>query len=64
MSFDGCHIQRGGNMNNSIYLNSQDDTDSTMGLILTPAWFQAVNMFSWIDRAGLYQDPPNHRVIK
>ena len=25
---------------------------------------EAVNMFSWIDRAGLYQDPPNHRIVK
>jgi len=52
------------NMNNSISLNSETDSGESMGLLLTPAWFQAVNMFSWIDKAGLYQDPPNHKVIK
>lgn len=51
-------------MNNSISLNSQDDTPSTMGLMLTPAWFLACEIFCLIDKAGLYQDPPNHRIVK
>jgi len=51
-------------MNNSIMLNSQTDSDKSMALVLTPAWFEAINMFCLIDRAGLYQDPPNHRIVK
>ena len=51
-------------MNNPISLNSQDDTPSSMGLLITPAWFKAISVFCLIDRAGLYEEPPNHRVIK
>jgi len=52
------------NMNNSISLNSETDSDETVTLKLIPAWFEAINMFCLIDRAGLYECPPNHRIVK
>ena len=51
-------------MNNSISLNSETDSDESMALALTPAWFEAINMFCLIDRAGLYRNPPVHRIVK
>tara|TARA_Y100001963_G_C6787721_1_gene453827 strand:- start:3739 stop:3876 length:138 start_codon:yes stop_codon:yes gene_type:complete len=35
-----------------------------MELLITPAWFKAVNAFALLDKAGVYEEPPNHRVIK
>jgi len=35
-----------------------------MELQITPAWWKAVSVFTLIDRAGLYQEPPIHKVIK
>ena len=59
----GIHAGVWNNMNNSISLNSETDSDESMALVLTPAWFEAINMFCLIDRAGLYQPPPNHRIV-
>jgi hypothetical protein len=52
-------------MNNPISLNSQDDSDKSTELVgVYMAWLKTVNIFCVIDDAGLYQDPPNHEVIK
>ena len=55
----------GENMNNSIPLNSVTYSDESMEIVgVYLAWLKAVDMFCMIDDAGLYQDPPNHRIVK
>lgn len=52
-------------MNNSISLNIKTDSEESMEIVgVYLAWLKAVDMFCMIDDAGLYSDPPNHRIVK